>query len=84
LLLKHLHCLLRSFTEPDKAFCLSAAKKKEYEAFYTFRQPSFYYATASGSPARFADCGVLIGEANYSKASSTRASAFCASKFKAL
>ncbi|WP_221291433.1 MULTISPECIES: hypothetical protein, partial [unclassified Janthinobacterium] len=25
----------------DKALCLSAAKKEEYEAFRTFRQPSF-------------------------------------------
>ncbi|MFZ4877241.1 hypothetical protein ACL9RI_19370, partial [Janthinobacterium sp. Mn2066] len=30
-----------------KALCLSAAKKEEYEAFRTFRQPSFFSASFS-------------------------------------
>ncbi|MGK5060809.1 hypothetical protein ACQ4WY_28130, partial [Janthinobacterium sp. LB2P49] len=29
------------FRAIDKALCLSAAKKEEYEAFAAFRQPSF-------------------------------------------
>jgi len=30
------------FRAIDKALCLSAAKKEEYEAFSAFRQPSFF------------------------------------------
>ncbi|WP_298413713.1 hypothetical protein, partial [Janthinobacterium sp.] len=31
----------------DKALCLSAAKKEEYEAFSAFRQPSFFPTSLS-------------------------------------
>ncbi|WP_235194218.1 hypothetical protein, partial [Janthinobacterium lividum] len=35
------------FRAIDKALCLSAAKKEEYEAFAAFRQPSFFLALFS-------------------------------------
>ncbi|MFM9438521.1 hypothetical protein ACFDR9_005628, partial [Janthinobacterium sp. CG_23.3] len=51
----------------DKAFCLSAAKKKEYEAFRLFRQLLFSLPRRF-RPALFARHRVpVIGEANYSK-----------------
>ncbi|MET3135452.1 hypothetical protein AAKU55_005762, partial [Oxalobacteraceae bacterium GrIS 1.11] len=51
----------------DKAFCLSAAKKKEYEAFRFFRQLLFLLPCRFrlAFPARH--LMPLIGEANYSK-----------------
>ena len=57
------YCLLLG----DKAFCLSAAKKKEYEAFSLICQPLFYNIVVSGDPFVLRFAASLIGEANYSK-----------------
>ena len=58
------YCLL----QVDKAFCLSAAKKKEYEAFSFICQPLLYNFVISGDPFLLRFAASLIGEANYSKA----------------
>ncbi|WP_298400938.1 hypothetical protein, partial [Janthinobacterium sp.] len=51
----------------DKALCLSAAKKEEYEAFSAFRQPSFLLPSPFPAIPLFRKLLRLIGEANYSQ-----------------
>jgi hypothetical protein len=51
----------------DKAFCLSAAKKKEYEAFRSFRQPSFLLPGLFRPPLLFRNQYLSAEEANFAK-----------------
>ncbi|MGK5065752.1 hypothetical protein, partial [Janthinobacterium sp. LB3P112] len=52
----------------DKALCLSAAKKEEYEAFHYIRQLLLYYSSPFPVILNCRKLVRLIGEANYSKA----------------
>jgi hypothetical protein len=58
----------------DKAFCLSAAKKKEYEAFRLFRQLLFLLPRRFRPALSGQQLVPVIGEANYSKAAPCLAS----------
>ncbi|NML63572.1 hypothetical protein HHL21_21280 [Massilia sp. RP-1-19] len=64
----------------DKAFCLSAAEKEEYEAFAVFRQPSFLprrlFQTTLTAQQLLDFVNQFCGEANYSKGRRELASDF--------
>jgi hypothetical protein len=53
----------------DKALCLSAAKKEEYESFLTFRQLLFSRSTILMRPQLLDFAIQICREANYSKPS---------------
>ncbi|MGK5065743.1 hypothetical protein, partial [Janthinobacterium sp. LB3P112] len=56
------------FRAIDKALCLSAAKKEEYEAFAAFRQPSFLPTSLSICMHRSARGRIIAKRSDSSKA----------------
>jgi hypothetical protein len=64
----------------DKALCLSAAEKEEYEAFRLFRQPLFYIVLLRHTPMNLSQLvdsvRLFLREANYIKPSSGLARGF--------